>query len=135
VGDANDRHANAQTNYLLQRIEEFDGIALLASNSRDRFDPAFVRRLDAILELPLPDAPARRDLWRAHLGGFHALSDADLDRLAVKVDLAGGHIRNIVLAASARATAARRTIRLTDLGAAAADEYAKLGRPPPDLLS
>ena len=44
VGDANDRHANAQTNYLLQRIEEFDGIALLASNSRDRFDPAFVRR-------------------------------------------------------------------------------------------
>ncbi len=131
VSDANDRHANAQTNYLLQRIEEFDGIALLASNSRDRFDPAFVRRLDAILELPLPDAPARRELWRAHLGSFHDLDEADLDRLAVKIDLAGGHIRNIVLAASARAVAARRTIRRADLAAAAADEYAKLGRPAP----
>ena len=57
VGDSNDRFANAQTNYLLTRIEEFDGIALLASNSRDRFDPAFVRRLDAILDFPMPEAP------------------------------------------------------------------------------
>ena len=135
VGDSNDRHANAQTNYLLQRIEEFDGVALLASNSRDRFDPAFVRRLDAILEFPLPEGPARRDLWTAHLGDHHELAARDLDRLAVSVDLAGGHIRNVVLAAAARATAGGRKIRWGDLVEAAADEYAKLGRPPPDLSS
>jgi ATPase family associated with various cellular activities (AAA) len=63
IGDAHDRFANAQTNYLLQRIETFAGIAVLTSNGRDRFDAAFTRRLDAILEFPLPDAPARRALW------------------------------------------------------------------------
>ena len=133
VGDSNDRFANAQTNYLLQRIEEFDGIALLASNSRDRFDPAFVRRLDAILEFPMPEAPARRALWRAHLGDAHALDDVALDRLAISVDLAGGHIRNVVLAAAARAVAEARPIGWDDLAEAARDEYAKLGRPPPEL--
>jgi SpoVK/Ycf46/Vps4 family AAA+-type ATPase len=133
VGDANDRFANAQTNYLLTRIEEFDGIALLASNSRDRFDPAFVRRLDAILEFPMPEASARRALWLAHLGGAHTLDDSALDRLALRVDLAGGHIRNVVLAAAARAQGESRPIAWDDLAEAACDEYAKLGRPSPDL--
>ena len=133
VGDANDRFANAQTNYLLQRIEEFDGIALLASNSRDRFDPAFVRRLDAILEFPMPEAPARRALWQAHLGEAHGLDEAALDRLAVAIDLAGGHIRNVVLGAAARAVAEARSIGWDDIAGAARDEYAKLGRPAPEL--
>ncbi len=131
VGDANDRFANAQTNYLLQRIEFFDGIAILAANSRDRFDTAFTRRLDAILEFPMPEAPARRLLWQAHLGRGHALSEAALDRLAVIVDLAGGHIRNVVLAAAADAKAARRAIGWHDIAAATTEEYVKLGRPPP----
>ena len=133
VSDSHDRYANAQTNYLLQRIEDFDGIALLASNSRDRFDPAFTRRLDAILDFPMPEGPARRDLWTAHLGGRHSLTDADLDRLAVTVDLAGGHIRNIVLAAAARATVAQRPIAWVDLAPAVDDEYRKLGRSGPEL--
>ena len=133
VGDSNDRFANAQTNYLLQRIEEFDGIALLASNSRDRFDPAFVRRLDAILDFPMPEPPARRDLWQAHLGTSHALDESALDRLAVSVDLAGGHIRNVVLAAAARAVGEGRAIDWDDVAEAARDEYAKLGRPAPEL--
>jgi hypothetical protein len=131
VSDANDRFANAQTNYLLQRIESFDGIAILASNSRDRFDAAFIRRLDAILEFPMPEAPARRLLWQAHLGRGHALSEVALDRLAVTVDLAGGHIRNVVLAAAAEAKAAARPIGWRELATATAEEYAKLGRPPP----
>ena len=133
VSDANDRHANAQTNYLLQRIEEFDGVAVLASNSRERFDPAFVRRLDAILEFPLPDAPARRALWLAHLGAWHTLAEAELDRLAVRVDFAGGHIRNVVLAAAARDAAGGRPIVWGELKPAVAEEYAKLGRAAPEL--
>jgi hypothetical protein len=133
VSDANDRHANAQTNFLLQRIEEFDGVALLATNGRSRFDPAFVRRLDAVLEFPLPDAPARRKLWDCHLGRDHRVSARRLDRLAAEIDLAGGHVRNVVLAASARARAQGRSIESADLDAAIAEEYAKLGRSAPTL--
>jgi hypothetical protein len=133
ISDAHDRHANAQTNYLLQRIEEFDGIALLASNSRTRFDPAFVRRLDAILDFPMPEAPARAELWRAHLGQRHGLSPAEIDRLAVAVDIAGGHIRNAVLAAAARALGREAAIGWVEVSAAVAEEYAKLGRPAPHL--
>jgi hypothetical protein len=131
IGDAHDRFANAQTNYLLQRIETFAGLAVLTSNGRDRFDAAFTRRLDAILEFPLPDAPARRALWQAHLGDRHTLGEADIDALAVTFDLAGGHIRNIVLAGAARARAAERRIARHDLLRAAAHEYRKLGRPTP----
>ncbi|HEU0098562.1 MAG TPA: ATP-binding protein [Allosphingosinicella sp.] len=131
VGDSHDRFANAQTNYLLQRIEDFEGVAILATNSRDRFDPAFVRRLDSILEFPLPDAAARRALWAAHLGDGHALEARETDWLALSVDLAGGHIRNMVLSAAVRAGARRRPICGADVAAAAAEEYAKLGRSPP----
>ncbi len=131
VGDSHDRFANAQTNYLLQRIEDFEGVAILATNSRDRFDPAFVRRLDSILEFPLPDAVARRALWAAHLGDGHALAEREMDWLALSVDLAGGHIRNMVLSAAVRAGTQGRAIAGADVIAAAAEEYAKLGRSPP----
>ena len=133
VGDSHDRFANAQTNYLLQRIEDFDGVAILATNSRDRFDPAFVRRLDSILEFPLPDGAARRRLWRTHIGEAHALTDRQIDALSISVDLAGGHIRNIVLSAAIRARRDERPIAFADIAAAATEEYAKLGRSPPDL--
>jgi hypothetical protein len=134
VGDANDRHANAQTNYLLQRIEEFDGVALMATNSRDRFDPAFVRRLDAVLDFPLPDASARRMLWDCHLGQGHCVPSDRLDHLAAAIDLAGGHVRNVVLAAQARALSEDRAIGESDLLAASAEEYAKLGRSAPPAV-
>ena len=133
VSDSNDRFANAQTNYLLQRIEEHDGIVLLASNSRERFDPAFVRRLDAILDFPSPEAAARRDLWLAHLGDGHDLTEQHLDRMAVAIDLSGGHIRNIVLAAAARARGAGRGLGWDDIAQGVVREYAKLGRTPPEL--
>ncbi len=133
VSDSNDRFANAQTNYLLQRIEEHDGIVLLASNSRERFDPAFVRRLDAILDFPMPEAAARLELWLAHLGHHHDLEPRSLDRLAVAIDLSGGHIRNIVLAAAATARAGHRRLGWADIRLGVVREYGKLGRTAPDL--
>lgn len=133
VADAHDRYANSQTNFLLQRIEDYEGVALLATNSRDRFDPAFVRRLDMVLQFPLPDAAARRLLWDRHLGAAHAVSSTQLDTVAATVDLAGGHVRNIVLAAAARAKAVGRPIALHDLIAATDEEYGKLGRTAPPL--
>ena len=128
VRDSNDRFANAQTNYLLQRIESFDGIALLTSNSRTRFDAAFTRRLDAIIEFGSPGPEERRALWEAHLGAGHALEPRDLNRLAATADLGGGHIRNAVLAAAALAGDEGRPIAFADVVQGLAAEYRKLGK-------
>lgn len=128
VRDANDRHANQQTNYLLQRIESFDGIAFITSNSRARFDAAFTRRIDAIVDFPAPGPEERRALWLAHLGETHALAPAEINRLAASMDLTGGHIRNVVLAAAVSARAARRRLGMDDVRAALAAEYRKIGR-------
>ncbi len=133
VSDAHDRHANAQTNFLLQRIEDYTGVAILATNSRDRFDAAFARRLDMVLEFPLPDAAARRQLWDHHLGSGHVIAPSRLDQIAAAVDLAGGHVRNVVLAAAARARTDDRPIAACDLDAAIEEEYTKLGRTAPPL--
>lgn len=133
IKDSNDRFANQQTNYLLQRIESFDGIVLLTSNSRSRFDAAFTRRLDAILEFPAPGPEERRALWLAHLGEAHALSTAELNRLAGGCDLAGGNIRNVTLAA--KAIAARDPIGMQAILMALASEYRKLGKQPPAGLT
>ena len=131
VKDAHDRYANTQTNYLLQRMETFEGIALLTSNSRTRFDAAFTRRLDAILEFPAPAPEERRRLWRAHLGECQGLSDAQLNQLAAACDLAGGQVRNATLRAAASALAQARALHFGDVLDAVAAEYRKLGRQMP----
>jgi SpoVK/Ycf46/Vps4 family AAA+-type ATPase len=135
VKDANDRYANQQTNYLLQRIETFEGIAVLTSNSRSRFDSAFTRRLDAIVEFPLPAPLERRALWEAHLGAWHGLSVVELNRVAAGCDLAGGHIRNVVLAAAALARQRDRAITYAEIVEAIAAEYRKLGKQSPTGLA
>jgi len=131
VNDAHDRHANAQTNYLLQRIEDFEGVVILATNVRDNMDAAFARRLDLILQFPMPDAAARFALWQGHLGEGHGLGEGELGALAVSVELTGGHIRNVVLAAAVRARLADRPIGMAEVLAALEDEYGKLGRAAP----
>lgn len=136
IKDSNDRFANSQTNYLLQRIESYDGIVLLTSNSRSRFDGAFSRRLDMIVEFPAPGPEERRGLWVAHLGVDHRLTPHELNRLAATVDLAGGHIRNVVLTAAVVAQHAGRSIGFADLVVGLAAEYRKMGRQvPSDLMT
>ncbi len=135
VKEANDRFANAQTNYLLQRIETFDGIAILTSNSRNRFDSAFSRRLDVIVEFVLPGPEERRTLWCSHLGAGHALSQREINQLAATADVAGGHIRNAVLAAAVVAQEESRPITYTDVIQGLAGEYRKLGRQLPAELT
>jgi len=128
VKDANDRFANAQTNYLLQRIESFEGITLLTSNSRSRFDSSFARRLDAIVDFPLPGPEERRMLWQAHLGQDHSLTPRELNLLAARIDVTGGHVRNAVLGAAVRAHGDSRDVAWPDVLQALAGEYRKLGR-------
>ncbi len=131
IKESNDRFANAQTNYLLQRIESFDGIVLLTSNNQSRFDPAFFRRLDAIIEFPPPSPSERRSLWLAHLGSDHSLTARELNQLSASVDLFGGNIRNAVLTAALLAHAEGRPISFRDLHAGAASEYRKMSRQMP----
>jgi hypothetical protein len=131
VRDANDRFANAQTNYLLQRLETFDGIVVLTTNSRARLDTAFARRLDAVIEFPAPAPDQRRALWTAHLGERHTLEPVELNRLAALCDLTGGQIRNVVLAAAVSARENGGHLTRAALLAALAEEYRKSGRPWP----
>lgn len=136
VRQANDRFANTQTNYLLQRIEAFEGIAILTSNSKERLDDSFTRRLDGVIEFPLPGGAERRALWTLHLGESHGLTAVELNLLAAEADLAGGHIRNAVLTAAllSRPRGGAPRIGLVDCVHALTMEYAKLGRRLPDGL-
>lgn len=134
VRDAHDRFANAQTNFLLQRLENYDGIVLLTSNSRARFDSAFARRLDLILEFAAPNAEERRALWLAHLGGAHTLSHADINRIAMAAELSGGQIRSALLAAAIHAARHGGSIHLEDVVAGLQVEHRKMGRQLPETL-
>lgn len=134
VKESNDRFANAQTNYLLQRIETFDGIVFLTSNSRTRFDPAFFRRLDAIVDFPVPGPMERRSMWQSHLGVDHLLTPQEMNQLSAAADLLGGSIRNAVLTAAVFARSEHRSIGYDDILQAIAGEYRKLGRQVPSEL-
>jgi hypothetical protein len=98
IHDAHDRFANLETSYLLQRLEQHRGIAILATNERNNVDPAFARRLHVIAEFPLPGPAERRALW-SRLVPERRAADVDLDALAGRFALSGGDIRNAVLAA------------------------------------
>jgi hypothetical protein len=134
IHEANDRFANAQTNYLLQRMESYDGITVLTSNGRSRFDDAFSRRFDALLTFPLPDPEVRKKLWQAHLGAHHSVPVAQLNLLSATVELTGGQIRNAVLRAAVDAASLKRGIEFGDLIGGVAVEYRKLSRQLPNEL-
>ncbi len=131
VKDAHDRYANIEVGYLLQRLERFPGLVVLATNLRKNIDEAFLRRMDVIVDFPLPDVQQRTRLWgriwpdRAPLG-----DDIDPLDLAERFDLAGGHIRNIALSAAFAAAEDDAAIGLTHVIAAARSEYKKLNKLP-----
>jgi SpoVK/Ycf46/Vps4 family AAA+-type ATPase len=134
VKDAHDRYANIEVAYLLQRMESFDGLAMLTTNLRQNVDAAFVRRLRFIVEFPRPDAEAREKIWRQCLPeGSYELDEGAFWQLARKIDLTGGHIRQITLRAAFAAAASDSKIRLEHIAYAARAEFAKLGLPPVEL--
>jgi hypothetical protein len=129
VRDAHDRYANIESAYLLQRMETFDGFALLATNLRANLDEAFTRRLDVIVDFPAPDEEHRRLLWDRCLGVAPPRSDdLDLGFLATAFELTGGHIRSAVVTAAYLAADAEQPVSMAHLVGAVAREYRKLGR-------
>jgi hypothetical protein len=129
VKDARDRYANVEIAYLLQRMERFDGLAILTTNLRANLDEAFLRRLDMIVDFPMPDDLDRLRLWERHLPPVLARADdVDLGFLARAFKLSGGNIRNVCLAAAFLTAADRRPLTMSDLILATDREYQKLGR-------
>lgn len=129
VSDAHDRFANIETAYLLQRLETFDGLAILATNLSGNVDRAFLRRLDAIIHFPRPSAAERLRLWDLCLGPSVPRSRGlDLATVAAAFDLTGGSIRSCALTAAYQAAATGRPVSLPAIYAAVRHEYRKLGR-------
>ncbi|MFJ3924624.1 ATP-binding protein [Streptomyces sp. NPDC090022] len=129
VKDAHDRYANVESAYLLQRMETFDGLAVLATNLRANLDEAFTRRLDLVVDFPLPDAEHRLALWDRCLGArLPRADDLDLGFCARSFELAGGDIRSAAVTAAYLAADAGRAVTMADLVAAVGREYRKLGR-------
>jgi AAA+ superfamily predicted ATPase len=134
VKDAHDRYANIEVAYLLQRLEAYQGLAILTTNMRQNLDPAFLRRLRFIVDFPRPDLEARERIWRQCLPeGSHGLDDVAFRQLARRIDLTGGHIRQITLRAAFIAAAADAQIGVAHIAQAAGSELAKLGMPPVEL--
>jgi hypothetical protein len=131
VKDSHDRYANIEISYLLQRMEEFDGLAILATNMKSAIDPAFMRRLRFVVDFPFPNAQDRRLIWQQAFPSRLAreLSEDDWDRLA-RFQLTGGHIVIIALNAAFRAAGeGLETVQMHHILQAARAEYAKLERP------
>lgn len=132
VKDAHDRYSNIETAYLLQKIEEYPGVVLLASNLSRNMDSAFSRRLSFVLEFPLPEKADREKLWRGMLScGVPVAGDLDVGFLATQFALTGGEIRNVVLdAAFLAAQDARHELAMKHVVIALGRQLTKQGRVP-----
>lgn len=129
IRDAHDRYANIEISYLLQKMEEYLGISILATNLRQNLDDAFVRRLQAIVEFPFPDEECRRRIWEGVFPKEVPIGqDVRFDLLAREVRLAGGNIKNMALAASFLAAGDGGVVRTAHLVQAARREHQKLAR-------
>jgi AAA+ superfamily predicted ATPase len=130
VKDAHDRYANIEIGYLLQKMEEYDGVAILATNLRQNMDEAFVRRMQFIVDFPFPDERHRELIWRTIFPESTPLSkDLDYQFLAEKLKLAGGNIKNIALTSAFYA--AEETTPAIGMGhimLATKREYQKIGK-------
>lgn len=131
IKDAHDRYANLETAYLLQRLNHFDGLAVLATNLSHNVDPAFIRRMDFVIEFPVPDLRCRKELWSLHLPDAALTEDIDIDALARLYPVPGGWIRNAAVAAAFLAAGAQDRIGQRHLLAAIRREYSKSGLPFP----
>ncbi|WP_399897127.1 ATP-binding protein [Streptomyces sp. BBFR51] len=128
VKDAHDKYANMESAYLLQRLESFNGIALLTTNLRANIDEAFTRRLDLVVDFPFPDAGQRLALWRHGLSHVPSAEGIDPGPLARNFELAGGSIRSAVVTAAYLAAGRGGTVTADDLLEGARREYRKAGR-------
>jgi hypothetical protein len=130
VGDSKDRYANQEVSYLLQRVENFDGIVILATNNRDNMDKAFTRRFQVVVNFPMPSATERLRLWETGLPAACTLgSSVNLLAISDRYELSGGSIMNVVRHCALRAAMRGKAhIEENDLIDGIRREYRKAGR-------
>jgi hypothetical protein len=127
VKDSHDRYANIEVNYLLQRMEEYRGLAILATNMKSFLDSAFMRRLRFIVDFPFPDAAQRMEIWRRVFPPAAAIRGLDYGALS-RLEIAGGNIRNIAVNAAFLAVSEGVPIGMEQVMKAARREYTKIDR-------
>jgi hypothetical protein len=129
VTDAHDRYANIEISYLLQKMEEYDGVVILATNLRKNMDEAFVRRIRFIVDYAFPTEAGRLAIWRKHFPKAAPVDDdIDFDLLARKVKVPGGNIKNIVLNAAFRAAQQDTSIQMEHIVKSTRREFEKIGK-------
>ena len=129
VKDAHDRYANIEIAYLLQKMEEYEGITILAPNLRKNIDEAFTRRIRFIVEFPFPDETHRRRIWQAIWPHATPLAtEVDLDFMARQFKLTGGNIRNIALTAAFYAADNGKAVGMKHLIRATKREFQKMSK-------
>ena len=133
VKDSHDRYANADTSYLLQLLEEYRGIVILASNKKQNIDPAFTRRVRYVFDFPRPDMAERRRIWHRIVGelcGAESLKrlEATIEALAGTVETSGAQIKNAVLASIFVSRRSREPLAMEHLLRGMERELAKEGR-------
>ncbi|MFJ8113485.1 ATP-binding protein [Streptomyces sp. NPDC096132] len=131
VRDSHDRYANLEVGYLLQRMETYNGLAVLTTNLREALDPAFLRRLRFVVSFPFPDEAARVRIWRRAFPSQVPTEGLDFERLG-QLNVAGGSIRTMALNAAFHAAAEEAPVRMVHVLRAARAEFAKLDRPLPE---
>ncbi len=127
VSNANDRYANLETNFLLQRLETFDGIVVITTNAGSRIDSAFLRRIDVTVEFVPPDADQRWQLWLAHLPAGHEADPELVQDIARRCVLTGGQIRNATLHATLLSLERGSPVDGNDVLVALRREYRRAG--------
>jgi len=129
VSDAHDRYANIETGYLLQKMDEYDGVVILATNLRQNLDDAFTRRIRFAVEFPFPEAAGRERIWRTLFPPQAPLAaDVDFGVLAEEYAVAGGSIKNIVLNAAFLAAADGGTVGREHILHGTRREFEKIGK-------
>jgi hypothetical protein len=129
VSDAHDRYANIEVSYLLQKMEEYDGIVIMATNFRNNIDDAFIRRIRFILEFPFPDADSRCEIWRRGIPAATPVNvDLDFPWLAERIKVAGGNIKNIILNAAFAAAQQQQPLGMSHLLDSCKLEFQKIGK-------
>jgi SpoVK/Ycf46/Vps4 family AAA+-type ATPase len=128
VTDARDRYANLEVSYLLQRLEAYDGLVILATNFQKNIDEAFLRRIHVAIEFPLPAEPEREAIWRHAIPATAPTKDIDFAFLAKQFELAGGSIKGAALHAAFLAAEASEPITMELIMQALKREFQKLGR-------
>lgn len=127
VKDSHDRYANIEVNYLLQRMEDYRGLAILATNKKSALDKAFLRRLRFLIDFPFPDLAHRKQIWMKSFPKAAPTGDLDFDFLA-RLEIASGNIRNVAMNAAFLAAHRGGTIEFDDVLHAVRREYSKIDK-------